>query len=177
MPGTKGSRAAPETRERRGRTRAGAMTKRGARGGEACRDGAPTPRGVPGACRCDARRPLAAPVTELRELLDLGENLVGLRQLALAVALDEADLPLFVDDERCADVGVPVGPVDAVVLGDRALHVREQRVVADADRLRPVLMAEGAVRADTQHLGIRRLQVAHALVEGGHAGASARCPV
>src|SRR5205823_9490279 len=37
--------------------------------------------------------------------------------------------------------------------------------------------AEGAVRADTQHLGIGRLEVADALVEGGHAGASARRPV
>src|SRR5439155_12486941 len=44
-------------------------------GREVCGGGAPTPRG--------SRGPLAAPVTELRELLDLGENLVGLRQLAL----------------------------------------------------------------------------------------------
>src|SRR5262249_15379065 len=38
-------------------------------------------------------------------------------------------------------------------------------------------MAKRAVRADTQHLGIRRLKVANAPVEGGHARASAGRPV
>src|SRR5262245_259620 len=57
------------------------------------------------------------------------------------------------------------------------MEVGEQRIAADSDRLRPVLVAEGTVGADTQHLGIGRLEVAHAPIEGGHAGASARGPV
>jgi drug/metabolite transporter (DMT)-like permease len=111
------------------------------------------------------------------DLLHLGEDPVGVGQLPLAVPLDESHDALRVDDERRADVRVPVGPVDAVVLGDGAMHVGEQRVVLDADRLGPVLVAEGAVRGDTQHLGIGRLEVAYALVEGGHALASAGRPV
>src|SRR5215467_8208813 len=47
----------------------------------------------------------------------------------------------------------------------------------DTHRLRPVLVAEGAIRTDTQDLGIRRLEVLDALVEGGHALRSARGPV
>src|SRR2546426_6015463 len=117
------------------------------------------------------------PPSALRQLLDLSEDLFRLRQLTLAVTLDEANLPLRVHDEGRPAVGVPIGPVDAVVLRGAAMGVREQRVVADADRLAPVLVAERAVRADTQHLGIGRLKVAHALVEGGHALASARRPV
>src|SRR5438132_13752972 len=113
----------------------------------------------------------------LPEFYDFRQNLVGLRQLALAVALDKANLALLVEDERGPDVRVPVRPVDAVGLHDAALYVGEERIAAEADRLRPVLVAEGAVRADTQHLGIGRLEVADALVEGGHAGASARRPV
>src|SRR6267143_4114707 len=113
----------------------------------------------------------------LAELLDLGEDLVGLWQLALAVPLDEADRSPLVHEERGPAVGVPLGPIDAVVLRDGAVDVREQRVVADADRLGPVVVAERAVGADTQHLGVRRLKVAEALVEGGHARASARRPV
>src|SRR5262245_27661209 len=57
------------------------------------------------------------------------------------------------------------------------MDVREQRIVADADGLRPVLVAERAVSADTQHLGIGCLKVADALVEGRHADASAGRPV
>src|SRR5262245_65933088 len=57
------------------------------------------------------------------------------------------------------------------------MDVREQWVTRDADRFGPVLVAERAVRADTQHLGIRRLEVRRAPVEGGHAGGSARSPV
>src|SRR5436309_6814991 len=113
----------------------------------------------------------------LAELLDLGEDLVRLWQLSLAVPLDEADLALLVHDERRPAVGVPLGPVDAVILRDGAVDIREQRIVADTDRLGPVGMTEWAVSADTQHLGIRRLKVADALVEGGHARASARRPV
>src|SRR5262249_45166460 len=123
------------------------------------------------------RSPSREGLTLGRELLDLGEDLLGVGQLALAVALDEPDLAVLGDDERRADVGVPLGPIDAVVLGDVPVDVREQRVMADADRPSPVVVAEGAVRADTQHLGIGRLKVADALVEGGHAGASARRPV
>src|SRR5207247_9144476 len=62
----------------------------------------------------------------LGELLDLGEDLVGLRELALAVPLDEPDRALLVHDERRPAVGVPVGPVDAVVLRDGAVNVRER---------------------------------------------------
>src|SRR5262249_56156955 len=90
----------------------------------------------------------------LGELLDLREDLLGLGQLALAVALDEPDLAVLVHDERRADVGVPLGPVDAVVPGGGPVDVREQRIVADADRPRPVVVAEGAVPAHTPPPGI-----------------------
>src|SRR5262249_12320752 len=55
--------------------------------------------------------------------------------------------------------------------------VREQRIVADAHRLGPVVVAEGAVRGDTQHLGIGLVEVADALIEGRHALASAGRPI
>src|SRR5256886_14522461 len=128
------------------------------------RDGRCATRGrAPSECRTERRRP---PSCRLPEFLDLGEDLVGLRQLSFAVALDEANLALLVDDERGPDVGVPVRPIDAVALHDAALPVGQERIAADAHRLRPVLMAERAVRADTPHLGIGRLQVSDALVGG-----------
>src|SRR5207249_6086832 len=86
----------------------------------------------------------------LREFLYLSENLVGIGELALAIAFDEPDLALLVHDERRPAVGVPVGPVDAVIPDDRALDVGQERIVADVHGLRPVLVAEGAVGADTQ---------------------------
>src|SRR5262245_51645256 len=119
----------------------------------------------------------ASATGSLGELLYLSENLVRIGQLAARVTFDVAYAPLLVDDERRPHVGVPVGPVHAVVLGGRAVDVREQRVVRDTDRLGPILVAEGAVRADTQHLGIGRLEIPHTLVEGGHARRSARRPV
>src|SRR5439155_4400108 len=82
-------------------------------------------------------------------LLDLGEDLVGIRQLALAVPLDEPDDPLLVDDERRAAVGVPVGPVHAGVLADAPLDVGQERIVRDTDRLGPGLVAQRALRTDT----------------------------
>src|SRR5574342_238858 len=123
------------------------------------------------------RRLRSRPVSESAELLHLGENLVRIGQLALAIALNKGDRATLVDDEGGAHVGVPVRPVDAVVLAYRSLHVRKKRVIRDADRFGPVLMAEGAVGADTQDLGIRRLEVFHTLIEGGHALGSARSPV
>src|SRR5690242_10906864 len=111
------------------------------------------------------------------ELMNLGEDLVGIGKLPFTIALDKADLPLRVYDEGRAHVRVPLRPVDAVVLADGAMDVGEQRIVADADRLGPVVVAEWAISADTQHLGIDCLKVADALVEGRHARASTRRPV
>src|SRR5262249_30833636 len=130
-----------------------------------------------GGCRPHHARTAHPEQRLLGELLHLGEDLVGLRELARAITLDEADRALLVHDEGRPAVGVPVGPVHAVVLRDGAVNVREQRIVADPDGLRPVVVAKRAVRTDTQHLGIRRLKVANAPVEGGHARASAGRPV
>src|SRR5262245_1632089 len=125
----------------------------------------------------DAEKARPRAPSPLWQLLHLGENPVRIRQLPSRISLDEADDALAIYDERRADIRVPLRPVDPVVLDGSAVHVGQQWVVRDPDRLGPVLVAERAIRADAQDLGIGRLEVAGALIEGGHARASSRRPV
>src|SRR5262245_17836976 len=70
-----------------------------------------------------ARRPYRS-----AELLDLGQDLVRIGELPLAVALGEAHHALVVDDEGGPDVGVPVRPVHAVIPDHGALDIGQQRI-------------------------------------------------
>src|SRR6185503_11797790 len=114
---------------------------------------------------------------ETIEPAEIVGGLARLGQLAACVALDEAHRALRVHDEGRPHIGVPLRPVHAVVLRRRAVRVGQQRIVRDTHGFGPVLVAEGTIGTDTQHLGIRRLEVAHALIEGRHALGSAGGPV
>src|SRR3989337_1667779 len=80
------------------------------------------------------------------ELLDLGEDLLRVRQLPPAILLDEADLPLPVHDEGRPGVGVHVGPVDPVLLHDLSVNVPQQGVTDPTQRPYPPVSPPAGTR-------------------------------
>jgi len=135
---TSGDRA-PRGRERARRRRPEAKRRRVSRTRFADSAKTRTPRHAPGQPHADSRcsrhaRAIIGRRRRLAELLDLGEDLVGCGSSPLPYRSMKRIVPLL-STRKWPAVGVPLGPIDAVVPSRRCGGRPRAAVVADADRL------------------------------------------